>query len=89
MFRKRKSRGIITVSEGAEASVMGQKPTSQRRVGDVRFVPTADILGPPQANATNSFRTEVSGIPGQPKDCIDNNFGRMLDELPDDIEVDP
>jgi hypothetical protein len=28
-------------------------------------------------------------IPGQPQDCIDNDAGRTLYDLPYDIEVDP
>jgi hypothetical protein len=28
-------------------------------------------------------------ISGQPKNCIDDDVGRTLDKLPDDIEVDP
>jgi hypothetical protein len=28
-------------------------------------------------------------VSGQPKNCIDDDLGRTLDDLPDDIEVDP
>lgn len=53
------------------------------------LVRNADLFPPVRGICRLQCVNSSLRISGQPKNCIDDDVGRTLDKLPDDIEVDP